>query len=104
MWKYRGKLNCKKMDTNDLKKLIGQDCLVIDPRSKKNQFEPAKILRAIFSINSIKNRSSNALEIYEHISYEVQLYKVTKSKRNRYAETYEYNRCFRVSGDRIKII
>ena len=87
------------MDTNDLKRLIGSDCLVIDPRSKKKVFEPAKIISANYSIETI-NRSG---EIYERISFGVELYKLTVTKRNRYGEVYEYHRSFNVSGDRIKI-
>ena len=86
------------MDTNDLKKLIGSDCLVIYPRSKKKQFEPAKIISANFSIS--KGRTD---ELYEHISYGVKLYKLTVTKKNRYGEVYEYHRSFNVSGDRIQI-
>jgi len=87
------------MDTNDLKRLIGSDCLVIDPRSKKKVFEPAKIISANYSIETI-NRSG---EIYERISFGVELYKLTVTKRNRYGEVYEYHRSFNVSGDRIQI-
>ncbi|NCC88518.1 MAG: hypothetical protein EOM05_11785 [Clostridia bacterium] len=87
------------MDTNDLKRLIGSDCLVIDPRSKKKVFEPAKIISANYSIQTI-NRSG---EIYEHVSFGVELYKLTVTKRNRYGEVYEYHRSFNVSGDRIQI-
>lgn len=87
------------MDTNDLKRLIGCDCLVIDPRSKKKEFEPAKIISANFSIQKI-NRTG---EIYEHISFGVELYKLTVTKRNSYGEVYEYHRSFNVSGERIQI-
>lgn len=87
------------METNDLKKLIGCDCLVIDPRSKKKEFEPAKIISAHFSINCI-NRTG---EIYEHISFGVELSKLTVTKRNRYGEVYEHHRSFNVNGDRIQI-
>lgn len=87
------------MDTNDLKKLIGCDCLVIDPRSKKKEFEPAKIISANFSIQTIKHTG----EIYEHISFGVELHKLTVTKKNRYGEVYKYHRSFNVSGDRIKI-
>lgn len=87
------------MDTNDLKRLIGLDCLVIDPRSKKKVFEPAKIISANYSVEAI-NPSG---EIYEHISFGVELYKLTVTKRNRYGEVYEYHRSFNVSGDRIQI-
>lgn len=87
------------METNELKKLIGCDCLVIDPRSKKKEFEPAKIISASFSVQTI-NRTD---EIYEHISFGVELYKLTVTKRNRYGEVYRYNRSFNVSRDRIQI-
>lgn len=87
------------MDTNDLKKLIGCDCLVIDPRSKKKEFEPAKIISAHFSIHTI-NRTG---ETYEHISFGVELYKLTVTKRNRYGEVNKYHRTFNVSGNRIQI-
>lgn len=87
------------MDTNDLKRLIGCDCLVIDPRSRKKEFEPAKIISSNFSIQMIKQTG----KIYEHISFCVQLYKLTVTKRNRYGEVREYHRMFNVSGDRIQI-
>ena len=87
------------MDTNDLKKLIGSNCLVIDPRSKKKKFESAKIISATFSIQTI-NRTG---EIYEHVWFGVELHKLTTTKKNRYGEVYEYHRSFDVSGDRIQI-
>jgi hypothetical protein len=85
------------MDTNDLKRLIGSDCLVIDPRSKKKVFEPAKIISANFSIS--KGRTE---ELYEHISFGVVLDKIT-IKKNRFRENIEYHRSFNVSGERIQI-
>jgi len=87
------------MDTNNLKQLIGSDCLVIDPRSKKKEFEPAKIHSANISLQKIAMTG----EIFEHISYGVTLYKATLKKRNRYGEEYEYHRSFNVGGDRIQI-
>jgi len=85
------------MDTNDLKRLIGSDCLVIDPRSKKKEFEPATIIRATYSISRINGTDKT----YEHISYDVALKKVSIRKRG-FRANIEYNRGFTVSGDKIQ--
>lgn len=87
------------METNDLKKLIGRVCLVIDPRSKKKQFQLAEI----DSVNVSLRKYSISNDIYEHISYGVTLKKLTITKRNRYGEVYEYHRSFNVSGDKIHL-
>ena len=87
------------MDTNDLKRLIGSYCLVIDPRSKKKVFEPATIISASFSAQAI-NRTG---EIYEHVRFRVELHRLTTTKKKRCGGGYEYHRCFDVSGDRIQI-
>ena len=88
------------MNTNELKRLVGSDCLVIDPRSKRKEFELAKIISVNFSIQTINSSG----EIYEHINFGVELHRLTVSKKNRYGEVYKYRRRFTVSGDRIKII
>ena len=86
------------MDTNDLRRLIGKDCLVIDPRSKKKEYEPATIVSVLVQIETICNN-----ETVERVSYYVSLHKLTVTKKNRYGEVYEYHRSFMVGGSRIKI-
>lgn len=87
------------METNELKKLIGRVCLVIDPRSKKKEFELAEIN----SVNVSMQKYNGSNEIHEYVSYGVTLKKLTITKRNRYGETYEYHRSFNVGGDRISL-
>jgi len=86
------------METNDLKKLLNTECLVIDPRSKKKQFEPATIISVSWSGVLLSRQD----KIYENISYQVKLHRITKTKKFR--ELYEYNRVFNVSNERIKLI
>jgi len=85
------------METNDLKKLLNTECMVIDPRSKKKQFEPATII-SVYWTGSLMSRQD---KIYENISYNVKLHRITKTKKFR--EVFEYNRCFNVSNERIKL-
>lgn len=87
------------METDKLKELVGRECLVVDPRSKKKQFEPATINGVSWNYDQIYNDGS----CREWTGYTVTLHRLTTTKRNRYGETYEYNRSFDVSGDRIKI-
>lgn len=87
------------MDTNDFKKLIGSDCLVIDPRSKKKQFEPGTIKSVNYSVHGIGGEG----DTYEVITYDVILKRVTVSK-DRFREGLEYHRRVCVSGDRIQIL
>lgn len=84
------------MDTSEFKNLIGQDCLVIDPRSKKKVFQEAKIKSVCFVVQKFSD------EVYERFDYTVELYKTTYTKKNRYGEEYAYHRQFTVSGDRIR--
>lgn len=85
------------METEELKKLVGKECLVIDPRSKTRGFEPATIIGVHFSVQKIWKRD----DLYENISYEVKLHRVTVRKK-RFRENIEYNRSFTVSGNRIR--
>lgn len=84
------------METNELKKLIGQECLVIDPRKKKKEFEPATIKSVNVNISN-KYRSD---EIIEWVSYGVQLHRLSIRKNKFFPE---YHKCFDVSGERIKL-
>jgi hypothetical protein len=85
------------MDTNDLKRLIGSECLVIDPRSRNGGFVPATIVGCSFSAREVNGK------IYEGTSFEVELHKLTVTKKNRYGETRQYHRSFKVRGGRIQI-
>ena len=87
------------METNELKKLLKTECLAIDPRSKKREFQPATIISIDINLHSMRRTN----EIFEYVRYEVELYKITicKSYRN---ENLEYHRSFWVSGDRIKLM
>ena len=85
------------MDTDDLKRLIGSECLVIDPLSKKGGFVPATIVGCSYWAEEINGN------IYEDTSFKVELRKLTVTKKNRYGEIYQYHRSFQVSGDRIQI-
>jgi len=83
------------METNELKKLIGRECVVIDSRSKKKVFETATINSVTWS-----TRKSYNGELYDHISYGVTLHKLTIRKNKFFPE---YHRSFDVSGDSIRI-
>lgn len=85
------------METNELKKLIGRECLVIDPRSKRKDYESATIMSVNVNISKMRYKDNS---IYEHLSYTVELHKLTISK-TRWRK--EYHRSFTVSGDRIVI-
>ena len=86
------------MNTNDLKQLIGKPCLAIDPRSKKQEWKPGKIISAHYSISTNKHTG----DIHERISYEVELKKRATTK-DKWGVLVEYHRTFVVSGDRIQI-
>ena len=85
------------METDDLKKLIGAQCYVIDPRSKRDQWWPATIVGASVSVSYYTNKG----EIYEHLHYRVKLDKVTVAK-HRWLQ--EYHRSFDVGKDKIQIL
>lgn len=80
----------------ELKALIGTKCMVIDPRSRKKEFEPGTIVEARVNIQGTGDSQ------YVAISYEVKLDKLTtkKSYRN---EGYSYHRTVCVGGNRIKL-
>ena len=84
-------------DIEKLKQLIGTQCMVIDPMSKKGIFEPATVKNITIHLER------NYLKQFDTIiRYEVILHKLTRSKKNRYGEIHTYNRNVMVSGDRIK--
>lgn len=86
------------METNDLKKLIGTQCEVIDPRSKNKNFEPAIIYNVTVGIN--KTPQSDVIS--ERVVFGVRLLKFTKST-SRFNRGMLYQRCFEVSEPRIKL-
>lgn len=87
------------METNELKKLIGRECLVLDPRSKKKVFQPATIKSVSWSCQSFNNDSG---DFYETIHYRVSLHKVSISGSG-WLKGQEYHRSFDVGNNSIRI-
>lgn len=84
------------MELSELKKIIGRKCMVIDPRSKKKQFEPATVLEVKFNVWLCGE------EIRETFSFNVKLDRWSKCKG--WDGTYQdVQRSFEVSGNRIQI-
>lgn len=84
------------METKTLQKLIGKEVLVIAPRSKNKNFEPATIISVSVSIQKLKTME----DFSEKITYYVKLHRTT-TKTGRFKQ--EYNQCFFVSGADIEL-
>lgn len=86
------------METNNIKHLIGSECMVIDPRSRKKEFEPAKIISIMISIEKHPDGS-----IHEYMNFYVKLEKITISKSKRFVGRDGHHRRVYASIERIKL-
>ena len=88
------------MELQDYKKLIGKECVVIDPRSKIKNFQPGTILSVRIGIFKIGE------EVNVYPAYEVKLKKLTKSKSRRksYFNDPSYHRVVTVRKNEIKLV
>lgn len=86
------------METDNLTRLIGSECLVIDPRSRKKEYEPARIISVMIQIEKHPDGS-----IHEYMNFYVKLEKITISKSKRFSGRDGYHRRVYVSLDRIKL-
>lgn len=82
------------MQTESLKKLIGKECLAIDPRSRKKEYEAATVIASYWKAQEI-----GTSHIIERITFTVRLDRFTTPARKMFSP---YQRVFDVGGDRIR--
>lgn len=85
------------MDTEELKKRLGMECMAQDPRSRKEPkaFEPCTVV----GVKYIASEGSDGV-IYEYIVYNVKMKR--KSVSNTWQGKLEYSRCFNATSDYVK--
>lgn len=82
------------MDTEELKKRLGAECMAQDPRSRKSPkaFEPCTVVGVEYHASD-----GGAGIIHECFVYNVKMKR--KSVSNTWQGKQEYNRCFKVTSN-----